>query len=248
MLELLTNPSAWMALATLTSLEIVLGIDNVVFISVLVSRLDPERGARVRQLGLALALAFRIALLFALTWVMGLTQPVVTVWGNQFSWNDIILLAGGLFLVAKATHEIHSEVESAGADAHEPESKPAASAAAAIAQVVVIDLVFSVDSIVTAIGMAQDIRIMVAAVLIAVAVMYFASGVVGAFIAEHPTTKMLALAFLVLIGVALMADGFGVHLPRGYIYFAMFFAAAVETANVMVVRRRRARRAKKVGS
>src|SRR5262245_46538214 len=144
MLDLLTNPSAWMALATLTSLEIVLGIDNVVFISVLVSRLDPERGARVRQLGLALALAFRIALLFALTWVMGLTQPVVTVWGNAFSWNDIILLAGGLFLVAKATHEIHSEVESAGADPHEPESKPAASATAAIAQVVLIDLVFSV--------------------------------------------------------------------------------------------------------
>jgi predicted tellurium resistance membrane protein TerC len=241
MLDLLTNPDAWIAFATLTALEIVLGIDNVVFISVLVSRLEPARGARVRQLGLALALVFRIALLFALSWVMGLTQPIVTLWGNAFSWNDVILIAGGVFLIAKATHEMHAEVES-GAEPHEPQAKAATGMLSAIAQVTLIDAVFSIDSIVTAIGMAQDVRIMIAAVLVAVAVMYFASGAVGAFIAAHPTTKMLALAFLVLIGVALLADGFGVHLPRGYIYFAMSFAAAVEAVNIIAMRRRRARR------
>ncbi|MGB7834885.1 MAG: TerC family protein [Xanthobacteraceae bacterium] len=244
MLDLLTNPDAWIAFATLTALEIVLGIDNVVFISVLVSRLEPARGARVRQLGLALALVFRIALLFVLTWVMGLTQPIVTLWGNAFSWNDVILIAGGLFLIAKATHEMHAEVES-GAEPHEPQAKAATGMLSAIAQVTLIDAVFSIDSIVTAVGMAQDVRIMIAAVLVAVAVMYFASGAVGAFIAAHPTTKMLALAFLVLIGVALLADGFGVHLPRGYIYFAMSFAAAVEAVNIIAMRRRRARRTTK---
>ena len=242
MLDLLTNPDAWIAFATLTALEIVLGIDNVVFISVLVSRLEPARGARVRQLGLALALVFRIALLFVLTWVMGLTQPIVTLWGNAFSWNDVILIAGGLFLIAKATHEMHAEVEASGAEPHEPQAKAATGMLTAIVQVTLIDAVFSIDSIVTAVGMAQDVRIMIAAVLVAVAVMYFASGAVGAFIAAHPTTKMLALAFLVLIGVALLADGFGVHLPRGYIYFAMSFAAAVEAVNIIAMRRRRARR------
>ena len=240
MLDLLANPDAWIAFATLTALEIVLGIDNVVFISVLVSRLDPVRGARVRQIGLGLALVFRIALLFALTWVMGLTEPIVILWGNAISWNDVILIAGGVFLIAKATHEMHVELE-ASAEPAEHQAKPATGMLAAIAQVTLIDAVFSIDSIVTAIGMAQDIRIMIAAVLVAVAVMYFASGAVGAFIAEHPTTKMLALAFLVLIGVALLADGFGVHFPRGYIYFAMTFAGAVEAVNIIALRRRRAR-------
>jgi predicted tellurium resistance membrane protein TerC len=242
-LELLTDPNAWFALATLTVLEVVLGIDNVVFISVLVSRLEPQRALRVRQLGLALALLFRVALLFVLTWIMGLTQPIVTVWNNPFSWNDIILIAGGLFLIAKATHEIHAELDTGEPDAAVNASgqKPG-TLLSAIVQVVLIDVVFSIDSIVTAVGMAQDVRIMIAAVLIAVVVMYFASGVVGAFIAAHPTTKMLALAFLVLIGVALLADGFGIHFPRGYIYFAMFFAAAVEAVNIMAQRRRRARR------
>jgi predicted tellurium resistance membrane protein TerC len=245
-LELLTDPNAWLALATLTALEVVLGIDNVVFISVLVSRVDPRRAQRVRQLGLGLALVFRIALLFVLTWVMGLTQPIATLWGNPFSWNDIILIAGGLFLIAKATHEIHAELEASGSDpTADPPDPGASTLLAVIAQIVLIDVVFSIDSIVTAVGMAQDVRIMVAAVLIAVVVMYFASGVVGAFIAQHPTTKMLALAFLVLIGVALLADGFGVHLPRGYIYFAMSFAAAVEAVNVVAQRRRRARRTAK---
>jgi predicted tellurium resistance membrane protein TerC len=241
--DLLTDPNAWLALLTLTALEVVLGIDNVVFISVLITRLEPRRAVIVRQLGLGLALLFRIALLFALTWVMGLTEPIVTLWGNSFSWNDIILIAGGLFLIAKATHEIHSEVEASGTEPDADRARPAAGTMlTAIAQVVVIDAVFSIDSIVTAVGMAQDVRIMVAAVLIAVVVMYFASGAVGAFIAGHPTTKMLALAFLVLIGVALLADGFGIHFPRGYIYFAMSFAAGVEAVNIIALRRRRARR------
>jgi predicted tellurium resistance membrane protein TerC len=243
MLDLVADPNAWLALVTLSALEIVLGIDNVVFISVLVSRLEPHRAKRVRQLGLALALVFRIALLFALTWVMGLTQPITVVLGEPLSWNDVILIAGGLFLIAKATHEIHAEVETSGGEVNADGGKPAAaSVPVAIAQVVLIDVVFSIDSIVTAVGMAQDIRIMIAAVLIAVAIMYVASGAVAAFIAHHPTTKMLALAFLVLIGVALLADGFGIHFPRGYIYFAMAFAAVVEGMNVLVHRRRRARR------
>jgi predicted tellurium resistance membrane protein TerC len=242
-LDLLTNPNAWLALVSLSALEIVLGIDNVVFISVLVSRLEPHRAKLVRQLGLALALVFRIVLLFVLTWVMGLTQPITVVWGEPLSWNDVILIAGGLFLIAKATHEIHAEVDTSGGEPHAEDAKPpVASLAVAIAQVVLIDVVFSIDSIVTAVGMAQDIRIMIAAVLIAVAIMYVASGAVATFIAHHPTTKMLALAFLVLIGVALLADGFGIHFPRGYIYFAMAFAAAVEAMNVLVHRRRRRRR------
>jgi predicted tellurium resistance membrane protein TerC len=240
MIALLTSPEAWAALLTLTALEIVLGIDNVVFISVLVARLDPAQAKRARQIGLSLALLFRIALLFALTKLIGLATPVFSVLGNGFSWHDIILIGGGLFLIAKATHEMHAEIEG-------DDENPAAQAARAvfsvvIAQVVVIDIVFSIDSIVTAIGMAQDIRIMIAAVLIAVAIMYAASAPVSAFIAAHPTTKVLALAFLVLIGVALVADGFDFHVPRGYIYFAMAFAAAVEAVNIAVRRRRRARR------
>jgi predicted tellurium resistance membrane protein TerC len=240
MIALLTDPQAWAALVTLSVLEIVLGIDNVVFISVLVARLDPARRRRARQIGLSLALVFRIALLFALTWLIGLAAPVVTVMGNAFSWHDIILIAGGLFLIAKATHEMHAEIEGAGEDA-----RPAAAGAVfsgVILQIVAIDLVFSIDSIVTAIGMAQDIRIMIAAVLIAVAIMYVASAPVAAFIGKHPTTKVLALAFLVLIGVALVADGFDFHVPRGYIYFAMAFAGAVEAINVAAQRRRRAGR------
>ena len=239
MIDLLTDPQAWAALVTLSVLEIVLGIDNVVFISVLVGRLDRARQKRARQIGLSLALIFRIALLFTLTWLAALTAPLVTVFGNGISWRDIILIGGGLFLIGKATHEMHGEIE--GADDRGPTTAAAGGAAfsAVIAQIVVIDLVFSIDSIVTAIGMAQDIRIMIAAVLIAVAVMYAASAPVSAFIAAHPTTKMLALAFLVLIGVALVADGFEFHIPRGYIYFAIAFSAAVEFFNVLAKRNRR---------
>ncbi|EJW11660.1 Integral membrane protein TerC [Rhodovulum sp. PH10] len=242
MLDLLTDPNAWAALVTLSALEIVLGIDNVVFISILVSRLDPKVAERSRQLGLALALVFRIALLFTLTWLMGLREPVFSAFGHGFSWHDVILISGGLFLIAKATHEMHAEIEATDdAEAGVGEAVKA-SFALIIAQIVVIDLVFSIDSIVTAIGMAQDIRIMVAAVIIAVAVMYAASGPVAAFVAAHPTTKMLALAFLVLIGVALVADGFEVHIPRGYVYFAMAFAGAVEAFNILALRKKRRRR------
>jgi predicted tellurium resistance membrane protein TerC len=239
MLELLYDPHAWAALLTLTALEIVLGIDNIVFISVLVSRLDPEKAKRARQIGLAFAFIFRVLLLFALTWLMGLTQPVVTLFGMGISWRDIILIGGGLFLIAKAVHEMHAEVEARFE--HEEEAGPTASQAFfwIVMQLIAIDLVFSLDSIITAIGMAQDIEIMIVAVLIAVIVMYFSSGPVADFIAKYPTTKMLALAFLVLIGVALVADGFEVHIPRGYIYFAMAFAAAVEAFNVLAMRNRR---------
>jgi predicted tellurium resistance membrane protein TerC len=237
-IALLTDPQAWAALVTLSVLEIVLGIDNVVFISVLVARLDPARQRRARRIGLTLALVFRVGFLFMLVWLAALTTPLVTVLGNSISWRDVILIGGGLFLIGKATHEMHAEIEGPDERAQAAASATGAAFSAVIAQIVAIDLVFSIDSIVTAIGMAQDIRIMIAAVLIAVAVMYAASAPVSAFIAAHPTTKMLALAFLVLIGVALVADGFDFHVPRGYIYFAMAFSAGVEAINITVKRRR----------
>jgi len=234
MIELLTSTEAWAALLTLTALEIVLGIDNVIFLSVIVSRI-PERQARqARQIGLALALLFRILLLSLLVW---LTEPVMVVSTVALSWRDIILVGGGLFLIAKATHEIHGEVEARDGEA---EARPRPGAfALVIVQIVIIDMVFSLDSIITAIGMAQDIEIMIAAVIIACAIMYLSSGPVAKFVAEHPTTKMLALAFLVLIGVALVADGFKFHIPRGYIYFAIAFSAAVELFNVLARRNRK---------
>lgn len=239
MIELLTSPEAWAALLTLTALEIVLGIDNVIFISVIVSRIPPEQARRARQIGLLLALVFRIVLLSMLVWLIGLTEPVITVKNVALSWRDIILIGGGAFLIAKATHEIHGEVEARDA---EPDTGTGAGSKAffwVIVQIIIVDLVFSLDSIITAIGMAQEIEIMVAAVVIACIVMYVSSGPVAKFVADHPTTKMLALAFLVLIGMALVADGFQFHIPRGYIYFAMLFAAAVELFNVLARRNRR---------
>ena len=237
MIELLTSAEAWAALLTLTALEIVLGIDNVIFLSVLVARIPEPQATRARQIGLALALVFRILLLGVLVWLIGLTEPILAVKGVALSWRDIILIAGGMFLIAKATHEIHGEVEAREAEA---DDRPSASAFFwVIVQIIIIDLVFSLDSIITAIGMAQDIEIMVAAVVIACFIMYVSSGPVARFVADHPTTKMLALAFLVLIGVALVADGFKFHIPRGYIYFAMLFAAAVELFNVLARRNRR---------
>ena len=236
-MELLASPEAWIALLTLTALEIVLGIDNVIFISVIVSRIPPTQAKRARQIGLLLALVFRIILLSLLVWIIGLTEPVITVKDVGLSWRDIILIAGGAFLIAKATHEIHAEVE---ARHGVPDTEPKASVFFwAIMQIIVIDIVFSLDSIITAIGMAEDIEIMIAAVVIACAVMYVSSGPVAKFVADHPTTKMLALAFLVLIGVALVADGYQFHIPRGYIYFAILFAAAVEVFNVLAGRNRR---------
>lgn len=240
MMELLTSPEAWAALLTLTALEIVLGIDNVIFLSVIVSRIPPAQAKRARQIGLALALVFRILLLSILVWLIGLTADVITVRGIGFSWRDIILIGGGLFLIGKATHEIHGEVEAREAD-DDTAPKPGAFFWV-IVQIIIIDMVFSLDSIITAIGMAQDIEIMVAAVVIACVIMYVSSGPVAKFVADHPTTKMLALAFLVLIGVALVADGFKFHIPRGYIYFAIVFSAAVELFNVLAKANRRKRR------
>jgi predicted tellurium resistance membrane protein TerC len=236
MIELLTSPEAWAALLTLTALEIVLGIDNVIFISVIVSRIPEAQARRARQIGLALALVFRIVLLSLLVWLIGLTQAVITVKGLAFSWRDLILIGGGLFLIGKATHEIHQEVE-AGEDDDRASDRSAFMLV--IAQIIVIDGVFSLDSIITAIGMAQNLEIMIAAVMIACFIMYVSSGPVAKFVADHPTTKMLALAFLVLIGVALVADGFKFHIPRGYIYFAIAFSAAVEFFNVLAKRNRR---------
>jgi len=240
MIELWTSPEAWAALLTLTALEIVLGIDNVIFLSVIVSRIPERQAKRARQIGLALALVFRILLLSLLVWLIGLTQPVIIVRDIGFSLRDIILIGGGLFLIAKATHEIHAEVE-AGDEAGEAAPRPGAFFWVVI-QIIIVDMVFSLDSIITAIGMAQDLEIMVAAVIIAVIIMYVSAGPVARFVAQHPTTKMLALAFLVLIGVALVADGFKFHIPRGYIYFAIAFSAAVELFNVLARRNRKKRR------
>ncbi|QDP26304.1 TerC family protein [Bradyrhizobium cosmicum] len=237
MMHLLTSPEAWAALLTLTALEIVLGIDNIIFLSVLVARLPAHQANRARQIGLALALIFRLILLSLLFWLTGLTAPVFSLGGFDFSWRDIILIGGGLFLIAKATHEIHAAVEPP--DAAEDRASGRNAFLLVIAQIIVIDLVFSLDSIITAIGMAQEIEIMIAAVVIACAVMYVSSGPVARFVAEHPTTKMLALAFLVLIGVALVADGLKFHIPRGYIYFAIAFSAAVEFFNVLARRNQR---------
>jgi predicted tellurium resistance membrane protein TerC len=239
-LSLLSDLNAWAALVTLTALEIVLGIDNLVFISVLTARLPKDKARRARQVGLSLAFIFRVIMLVGLTWLMGLTAPLFSVFGMGISWRDIILIGGGMFLIAKATHEIHSEVE-ARETAIDATAATTEVFVLIVLQLVVIDLVFSLDSILTAIGMAEDLEVMIAAVVIAMVVMYAAANPVGAFIAAHPTTKMLALAFLVLIGVALVADGFEFHIPRGYIYFAMAFAAGVEAFNVMAKRNRQRR-------
>jgi predicted tellurium resistance membrane protein TerC len=236
--DLLFDPNAWAALVTLTVLEIVLGIDNLVFISVLTSRCDVKDAKRARQIGLSLAFVFRIVMLAGLTWLMRLTAPLFTLLGMGISWRDIILIGGGAFLIAKATHEIHAEVEARTGVAELAVAKSAF--AWIVVQLILVDLVFSLDSIITAIGMAEDLPVMIAAVVIAMIIMYFSAGPVGAFIAAHPTTKMLALSFLLLIGVALIADGFEFHIPRGYIYFAMAFAGTVEFFNVMA-RRNRAR-------
>src|ERR1700733_7748202 len=238
MTALLADPNAWAALLTLTALEIVLGVDNVIFISILAARLDSVASRRPRQAGLLLAFAFRVALLFGLTTLARLRYPIVTIFGNEISWHDIILIGGGLFLIAKATFEIHGEI-----DTIEEKKKPARAGGIVLVvmQIGVIDLIFSIDSVITAIGMVQYIEIMIAAVLIAILVMYAAADAVSGFIIRHPTTKMLAISFLILIGVALIADGFDVHIPRGYIYFAMAFSAAVEAINIVVRQRRTGR-------
>jgi predicted tellurium resistance membrane protein TerC len=236
MLNLLADPNTWVAFATLTVMEIVLGIDNIVFISVLVSRLPKDKADQARKLGLALALVFRIALLLIISWIIGLTQPALAAWGLELSWKDIILIGGGAFLIYKATHEMHAEME----EPHDAGLGAAAKAAfsAIIVQIILIDLVFSIDSIVTAVGMAEHVEVMIAAVIVAVGVMFVASGPVAGFVAKHPTTKMLALAFLLLIGVSLVADGLGFHIPKGYIYAAMGFSVLVEAINIIARQRK----------
>lgn len=236
MLDLLADPNVWAAFATLTVMEIVLGIDNIVFISVLVSRLPSEQADRARKLGLALALVFRIALLLVISWIIGLTQPALSIAGLELSWKDLILILGGGFLIYKATHEMHAEIE----EPHEADlGRQAGMAfAAIISQIIVIDMVFSIDSIITAVGMAEHVEVMIAAVIVAVGIMFIASGPVAKFVADHPTTKMLALAFLLLIGVSLVADGLGYHIPKGYIYAAMAFSVLVEAVNIIAKQRR----------
>jgi predicted tellurium resistance membrane protein TerC len=240
MIELLYDPNIWMAFVTLTVMEVVLGIDNIVFISVVVSRLPMEQQRRARAIGLSLALIFRILLLTMLTWLIGLTQPVFTILGNGFSWRDLILIGGGLFLLYKATAEIHQEVEG---ESHEKEAERKAVGvfSIVIGQIIVIDMIFSIDSILTAIGMADDIEVMVAAVIVAIVIMFIAAEQISTIIHRHPTIKMLALSFLLLIGVSLVADGLGFHIPRGYIYFAMAFSTMVEVFNIRIRNRGRKR-------
>lgn len=234
-MDWLTDPQNWIALASLTALEIVLGVDNVVFISILAGKLPPEQQDRARKLGLGLALAGRVVLLLGLTWVMGLTADLFTAFGNAISGRDLILLAGGLFLIAKATHEIHVKLEG---EVHGGAEAKAASFRSVLIQILILDIVFSLDSVITAVGMAKRVEVMIAAVVIAIVFMMVSAKSVSAFIHRHPTVKMLALSFLLLVGVALMAEGFDVHLPRGYVYFAMGFSIFVEMLNLRVRKRR----------
>jgi len=231
--EILTSENV-IALLTLTGLEIVLGIDNIVFISILVGKLPAAQQENARRIGLLLAMGMRILLLLAISWVIGLTQPLFTVLGQELTGRDLVLLLGGLFLVAKATWEIHDKLEG---EAHGPEgARAVAGFAAILTQIVLLDIVFSLDSVITAVGMAKHLEIMIAAVVIAVGVMMVFAGAIGEFIERHPTMKMLALSFLLLIGVVLVADGLGQHVSKGYIYFAMAFSLFVELINIRIRR------------
>ncbi len=230
----IASPEAWIALLTLTALEIVLGIDNIIFISILVGRLPGHQRKRGRILGLGLAMFTRILLLLSLTWVMRLTAPLFTVLGQEVSGRDIILIVGGLFLLWKSTMEIHGSLE--GAEEHREAGK-AVKFGAVLVQIAILDIVFSLDSVITAVGLAQDVAVMIIAIILAVIVMMFASGGIGRFVDQHPTIKMLALSFLVLIGVTLIAEGFDLHIPKGYVYFAMAFSVAVEMLNISARKR-----------
>jgi predicted tellurium resistance membrane protein TerC len=226
-----STAEGWIAFGTLTALEIILGIDNIVFISVLASKLRKAERERARKLGLSLAMFIRIALLLSITWVMGLTDPIFTLAGTELSGRDLILLIGGLFLIAKSTHEIHDKLE--GAEG-EGSKKVAASFASVILQILLLDIVFSLDSVITAVGMAEQVSIMILAVVVAVGVMLLSAGTISDFVERHPTVKMLALSFLILIGVSLIGEGLDQHIPKGYIYFAMAFSVFVEMINLRV--------------
>jgi len=230
-MQWIANPETWIALATLTLLEIVLGVDNIIFISIQASKLPRAQHARARQVGLLGAMVTRILLLLSLSWVVRLTQPLLTVAGREFAGRDVILFAGGLFLLAKSTWEIHENLEGESSRAR---GKPAASFPGAILQIMLLDIVFSLDSVITAVGMARQVGVMVAAVVLAVVVMLFASRPIAVFVDRHPTVKMLALSFLLLIGFSLVAEAFDQHIPKGYIYFAMGFSVFVEMINLRV--------------
>ncbi len=229
MFEWLTSPEAWVALATLTALEIVLGIDNIIFISILVGRLPEKQRKFARNVGLGLAMITRLALLFSLAWIMGLVDPLFTVFGEAISGRDIILIGGGLFLIAKATHEIHGSLEGA----IETERNVAAHGLMIVlVQIAILDIVFSLDSVITAVGLVSQVPIMATAIIIAVGVMLFAAKPIGDFVDAHPTIKILALSFLVIVGFTLLVEGFDVHVPKGYIYFAMAFSLGVDMINI----------------
>jgi predicted tellurium resistance membrane protein TerC len=233
-MEWITQPQAWVALATLTALEIVLGIDNIVFISVLVGRLPSGQRNKARTLGLALAMVTRILLLLALTWIMTLTAPLFSVFRNAVSGRDIILLAGGLFLLAKSTHEIHASLEGKTETA---KSKVARNLVSVLIQIAILDIVFSLDSVITAVGLAEHLPVMILAIVIAVGVMMLSARIIGNFVDTHPTIKMLALSFLLLVGFSLMGEGLNFHIPKGYIYFAMAFSLGVEILNLKIRQR-----------
>jgi predicted tellurium resistance membrane protein TerC len=235
MLQLLFDPQAWIALATLTALELVLGIDNIVFISILVDKLAPAEQKRARLIGLFLAMFMRVGLLLVLSWIIGLTAPLFSLFDKAISGRDLVLIGGGLFLIWKSTGEIHQSIE--GDEEHAVVAK--AKFLVVIAQVIVVDMVFSLDSIITAVGMVDQLAVMIAAVVASVALMMLFSGVIGRFVNTHPTIKMLALAFLVVVGVMLIVEGFGQHVPKGYIYFAMVFSVCVEMLNIRMRRRAR---------
>ena len=234
MLALLTDPQAWIAFTTLTALELVLGIDNIIFISILVDKLPLEKREFARRIGLFMAMFMRIGLLLVLAWIVGLVTPLFSIGGHDISGRDLILILGGLFLIWKSTGEIHQSLE--GEEAH-GSSAVKATFAAVIMQIMVIDLVFSLDSIITAVGMVDDVRVMIAAVIVSVALMMLFAGPIGRFVSDHPTIKMLALSFLVVVGTVLVAEGFGHHVPKGYVYFAMAFSLGVEMFNIRVRRR-----------
>ncbi len=234
MLQLLSDPQAWIAFATLTALELVLGIDNIIFISILVDKLPAAQRESARRLGLFMAMFMRVGLLLVLAWIVGLVEPLFTVMDKGISGRDLILILGGLFLIWKSTGEIHHSLEG---EEEQATSAVSAGFAAIILQIMMIDLVFSLDSIITAVGMVDDVRVMIAAVIVSVALMMLFAGPIGRFVSDHPTIKMLALAFLVVVGVVLVAEGFGHHVPKGYVYFGMAFSLGVELLNIRLRRK-----------
>ena len=233
-MEWLSNPEAWIALLTLTILEVVLGLDNVIFISILAGKLPAHQQKKARSIGLAMAMIMRVLLLLSLAWIVKLTSPLFTIIGQEISGRDLILLGGGLFLLAKATHEIHDKLEGEEGDAVK---RIVPSLAGVILQISLLDIVFSLDSVITAVGMAKDLGVMITAVIISVLIMLLSAGTIGAFVKRHPTVKMLALSFLLLIGMSLIAEGLDFHIPKGYVYFAMAFSVFVEVLNIALRRK-----------